>query len=355
MSDTISPLAKHKAILELLAERPELKRKHDQFRNCLHHISYFIAVLYSLNQATQALRIRCPLKHRCPKCMDASNIHIARKLDYLTILKAARSLGAGEKGQGARIWLLQWESSRQDDGKRLSYALSRSDRRYRALMLGRWGGELVRSFRAIVDSNGPKVRTPIVFNSLIFAAPGAELDEGSLEMRFPGMLIQGHQGLLELRWITYLQRWANLQLDQSSPATIVQWMASKSRMFESLGELRGVRARETAEYTTKLHDTMGDVAQLGFFDRLARAEEVIAHIDYNLPLVASNLLDRALTSNEAKSIMAKVKPQIRTVLNPPMEELARELATLKERVESIERVIGADKPRKPKPENKWKM
>jgi hypothetical protein len=288
--------------------------------------------------------------------MNAANIHVARKLDYLTILKAVKSLGGGENGKGAPIWLLRWESDRRDDGKRLSYALSRSDRRYRPLMSGPWGGELVRSFRAIVDSNGPKVRTPIVFNSLVFAAPGAELDEGSLEKRFPGMLIQGHQGLLELHWIHYLQRWSTVQLENTSPSEIVEWMTSKDRMFESLGELRGVRSQESKEYTTKLHETMGDVAQLGFFDRLARAEEVITHIDYNLPQVASNLLDRALTDVEVKDIMSRVKPQIRSVLNPPMEELARELASLKERVQAIERVIGPEKPAKEKrPEDKWKM
>jgi hypothetical protein len=124
-------------------------------------------------------------------------------------------------------------------------------------------------------------------------------------------------------------------------------------MFESLGALRGVRSQETTEYTTKLHSVMGKAAQLGFFDRLSLAEEVLARIEYNLPLVASNLLDRVLSDSDLRRIMSMVKPQVRTALNPPMEELAKELAALKERVEAIERVIGPSQPQDDAP--KWEM
>jgi len=346
-------LAKHRAILEILANRPDLERKYYQFRNCLHHISYYISLLYSRNQDTQTLHLRCPLKHRCPKCMDVENIKAARKLDFRTILKAAQSLGAGERGEGSRVWWLRWESSRRRDGKTLSKALSRADKRYRPLMSGAWGGELVRTFRAITESNGPKGGTSFVFNSLVLGAPDAELDEDGLNKRLPNLLIRRFHGHLELGWITYLQSWSNTQLTHSTPDAIVEWMTSKSRMFESLGALRGVRSQETTEYTTKLHSVMGKAAQLGFFDRLSLAEEVLARIEYNLPLVASNLLDRVLSDSDLRRIMSMVKPQVRTALNPPMEELAKELAALKERVEAIERVIGPSQPQDDAP--KWEM
>lgn len=334
-------LAKQKLILALLSIDPLLERKRSQLFDCLHHISHYVGHLYSATMTTETSQIRCALKYRCPKCMDPINIKAARRKDYSTILKAVRRLGGGEQGERAKVWLISGKFSERFTGVRLSRLLKRKDNRCHPAIMGAWGGEAVAvRFRAIVYSNSPKPSAAFVFNSLVFGAPETELDVSRLEAL--GLTVEPLHGRLGTAWQLYLERWAKAQIESQSPEEIVEWMTSRARTFEVLGELRGVRARERQEHLDKLHRTMGKVGRIGFWHRMERSEPVLKRIEQDLPLNASNLLNRAITSREREEIMARIKPQVRSVLTPeatpddmPLQERPMSPAELRARLDSI--------------------
>jgi len=318
MSDAISPLAKQKLILALLAQSPDHARKHSQFRDCLHHIHHYISRLYSRTKTPETTHIRCALKTKCPKCMDPINVTAARRMDFRTILKTARKLGGGETGEHCKVWVLSGQLPHRLSGRDLGRILGRKDRGASPAMTGAWAGESVCGpFRAIVYSNSPKESAAFVFNSLVFGAPEAELDEERLTKM--GIAVTRFHGKLGAAWQLYLERWATAQITQSMPEQIVEWMTRRGRQFEAIGALRGVRVREREEHLDKLHETMGESTRIGFFTRLEQADSVITRIALNLPLMASNLLNRPISSEEYERIMAMVKPQVRTALTPPID------------------------------------
>ena len=125
-------------------------------------------------------------------------------------------------------------------------------------------------------------------------------------------------GKLGTAWQLYLEWWSTAQIANCHPEQIVEWMTHRSRQFEAIGALRGVRIADHEEHLDKLHATMGDSARIGFWIRLEQAATVIARIAANLPLTASNMTDQVLTEEERLSIMAKVKSQVESVLEPAM-------------------------------------
>lgn len=310
-----SALAKQKLILSLLAADPALARRYVQFRDCLHHIPHYVCRLPAMTRQPETSQIRCGLKYRCPKCMDPINVVAARRKDFSAILRTVRKLGGGE--QGERVWLLSGVFERRFSGQRLSKILGRTDHRHHPAIRGAWGGEAVCAhFKAIVSSNSPKVGAPFVFNSLVFGAPGTTLD--AERMQKLGFAVFPHHGKLGSAWQLYLEWWATAQISNQPPEAIVRWMRDRRRTFDALGALRGVKAAERAERLAKLHKSVGVSARLGFWSRLERVAEVLARIEHDLPLNASNLLNRVLSREERLSIMAKVKSQVASVLEPEM-------------------------------------
>jgi hypothetical protein len=322
---TDSTLAKQKVILALLAADPAQSRRHSQFRDCLHHIPHYVSVLFSRTKAPETYQIRCGLKHKCPKCMDFSHVEAARRPDFRFLLRAAKALGGGDRGEDCKVWLLSGEFNRKVTAKHISTLLGRNDRKYRAALSGRWGGEFSSfrlqcpgtPFRAIIDSNGRKRRTAFVFNGLVFGAPESELDEQRLADM--GLEVSKFHGKLGLGWTTYLRRWTTARITDADATEIVQWMTGRGRTFESIGALRGVRAREQASHLEQLHRTSGKSARIGFFHRMEQAPEVIDRINHSLPLNASNLLNHTLSESDRNRIMSLVRPQVNSVLTPPMD------------------------------------
>jgi hypothetical protein len=317
MSDTISPLAKQKLILALLAQSPKHSRKHDQLRDCLFYIPHYVCRLPAMTRQPETSQIRCGLKYRCPKCMDPINVVAARRKDFLTILKAVRKLGGGEHAENVKVWLLSGVFDKRFRGYKLAQLLSRKDSRHTPAILGRWGAEAVCAvFRAIINSNSPKPRAAFVFNSLVFGSPETELDVERLQKL--GFEVFPYHRKLGTAWQLYLEWWATAQVGNQDPEAIVEWMSSRGRTFEALGALRGVKARERTEHLDALHASVGSSTRLGFWSRLEQAAEVLKRIEHDLPLNASNLLNRVLTREERLSIMAKVKSQVEQVLTPEM-------------------------------------
>jgi len=317
MSDGITPLNKQKLVLAILAQNDKLARKHSQFRDCLHHVPHYIARLYSRTMSPETSQIRCALRYKCPKCMDPINVVAARRKDFPSILRAARKLGGGKDGERSRVWLLAGLLPRRLSGYQLSRILGRKDRGCIPAMTGEWAGESVCGwFTAIVYSNSRKPSAAFVFNSLVFASPEADLDEDRL--RKMGIDVYPMHGKLGTAWQLYLEWWSTAQITNCHPEQIVEWMTHRSRQFEAIGALRGVRMSDREEHLDKLHTTMGNSTRIGFWTRLEEAEQVIARIASSLPLNASNMTNRVLTEEERLSIMVKVKSQVQHVLDPAM-------------------------------------
>jgi len=317
MSDTISPLAKQKLVLALLAQSPKHSRKHDQLRDCLFHIPHYIVRLYARTMTPETSQIRCALKHKCPKCMDPINVVAARRADFRSILKAARKLGGGENGEYSKVWVLSGLLPRRLTGSRLSRILRRSDSGCIPAITGEWAAESVCGrFTAIIDCNSPKPSAAFVFNSLVFGAPETDLDVKRLAKL--GISVYPMHGKLGTAWQLYLEWWSMAQVTNCGPEQIVEWMTQRGRQFEAIGVLRGTRVLERAEHLEKLHTTMGNSSRIGFYTRLEQIDPVIARIAFNLPLQASNLRNRPLESKEFDRIMALVKTQTRGILTPEM-------------------------------------
>lgn len=360
MSTSDHVLAKQKLILAILAADPTLIHKSFQFRDCLHHIPHYISRLYSRTKTPETSRIRCALRHKCPKCMDPINIESVRRPDFRILAKAARYLGGGELGEDCKVWLLSARLPRPFSGNQLSRLMNRSDSRHRPAMAGEWAGEMSNvasfagRFMAIVDSNSHKSGALFVFNSLVFSVPEGELDESRLQSL--GITVDRFHRRLGAAWQTYLQRWAKAQITECDPTELVHWMTSRIRIFETLGALRGVKSRAQAEHLAKLHESSGKSVRIGFFHRMEQAPEVIDRIDRSLPLNASNLLNQVLSASERACIMSLVKPQVNSVLTPPMDandlpiessmtpnELRARLDELREQQERILRALTDDK------------
>jgi hypothetical protein len=256
---------------------------------------------------------RCQLKNHCPKCMSIANIVRRRGSDFLWMNHVARLLG-GPNGMDLKVWLVTWETfERPPTASKLAKVLGRSDGRYRPMMTGKWGGEVI-----IIDapcaelqttnmSNGPKLGTRFVFNALLFAGPQGTLDEERLWKLLPGCRIDCFHGYLALAWESYLTQWSRMQIESASVAQVADWVNQGRRGFTAIGALHGKKTTSKELYLRRLRHERGKNVSIGcisdYEDRGKAKDRIRRNLQGN---EGWDLFRRPLTNSEIEKIMTRV-------------------------------------------------
>jgi hypothetical protein len=218
------------ALLPLLhgSETPNKRGKfpkrgrREAFYDCVHGRLAAWMMYVRQDLSVTGYPLRCQLKYHCPNCMSIANVVDRRESDFRWMKRVAGLLDVGPNGADHKVWVVTRESfDRPPSASKLAKALGRSDGRYRPMMIGPWGGEVIVD---TVDTScaelkttdalcGPKLGTSFVFNALIFAGRQGSLDEERLRAWLPGCRIDRFHGCLRQAWEFYLKRWSRMRID----------------------------------------------------------------------------------------------------------------------------------------------
>jgi hypothetical protein len=263
--------------------------------------------------------LRCQLKNHCPKCMSEANVVRRRESDFLWMKCVAGLLGVEPHGNDLKVWVVTWESfERPPSASDLAKALGRSDGRYRPMMTGHWGGEVViidtpcAELEATDMPSGPKLGTPFIFNALLFAGRRGSLDEERLRKLLPGCQIEHFHGRLGLAWEYYLARWSRMRIESSSVAQVAAWVNRGRRGFTAIGALYGEKTKKKNSYLRWLRRERGKAVAVGCIsdceDHMKAEERMRRNL---LGSEGWDLFGRALKDYELETIMAGISVECR--------------------------------------------
>jgi hypothetical protein len=300
--------------------RSPKRGKREAFYDCIKGLIAGQMIYVRQDFSVISRPMRCQLKNHCPKCMSIENIVARRVSDFAWMKRAIAQLGVLPSGIDLQIWLVRRQSSdRPPSASGLAKALGRSDGRYRPLMMGRWGGEVIvetlnpscAELRATMKANGLKLGTTFVFNALVFADSQAKLDEERLRKWLPGCRIDHFHGHLTEAWEFYLKHWSRMRFDSSSVEQVAAWVNQGRRGFTAIGALYGEKEKNKNSYLRELRRTSGKsvaVARISEYEDTVKAKE---RIRYNLQGNQGwDLFERSLTNDEIEKIMSKIEPTL---------------------------------------------
>jgi hypothetical protein len=296
------------------------RAKREAFYDCIHGKLAARMVYVRQDLSVTGHPLRCQLKHHCPKCMSCANIVRRRESDFLWMTRVAGLLGEGPHGNDLNVYVVTLESSeRPPSASKLAKALGRSDGRYRPMMKGQWGGEVVveiindtpcAELQTTSSSSGPKLGTSFVFNALLFSGPNGSLDEERLRTLLPGCRIEHFhgRGCLALAWEFYLMGWSRMRFDSSSVAQVADWINQGRRGFTAIGTLYGKKTKERNSYLRRLRKERGKIVAVGcisdYEDRGIARERIRRHLQGT---AGWDLFERPLKPSEIEQIMAELE------------------------------------------------
>lgn len=311
---------------ETLNKRGKLPKrgKREAFYDCVHGRLAARMMYVRQDLSVTGRPLRCQLKNHCPKCMSSANIVRRRESDFLWMNRVAGLLDGGPNGKDLKVWVVMLESSaRPPSASRLAKALGRSDGRYRPMMTGQWGGEVIvemlcAELQTTNTPNGPKLGTSFVFNALLFTGPHGSLDEERLQKWLPGCRIDHFHGCLARAWEYYLTRWSQMRIDLSSVAQVADWVNQGRRGFTAIGALYGKKTKEKDSYLRKLRRMHGKGVLVGCVSDYEDRGKAKERIRRNLQGTQGwDLLEKPLTDSAIEQIMRGVEFELRDIPTVP--------------------------------------
>ena len=310
---------------EMLNKRGKLPKrgKREAFYDCVHGRLAAQIIYVRPDLSVKGSPLRCQLKNHCPKCMSVANVVARRESDFAWMEGVARSLDSGTNGRDLKVWVLMRESSeRPPSASKLAKALGRRDGRYRPMMTGEWGGEVIvetlcAELETISMRYGPKLGTSFVFNALIFAGRSGSLDEDRLRKWLPGCQIDRFDGCLRQAWELYLKRWSCMRIGLSSVTEVAAWVNQGTRGFTGIGSMYGKKTKNRDAYLRELRRLSGKSVAVGCVSEHEDREKAKERLRRNLQGSRGwDLRERPLTEAEIEQIMTRIEIELRHAGDP---------------------------------------